>query len=142
MKNLYVFDKSKKINKFKIHKLISLISKELSFNISYLEINFINFEEIHRLNKSHLKHDYSTDIITFDYTSNNSNSLDAEIFISIDDAEINAKKYKVSLNEELFRLVIHGILHLLNYDDKKVNEKKVMKLMENKLLYMFKFVLL
>lgn len=142
MKNLYVFDKSGKINKLKIHKLINLISKELSFNISYLELNFINSKEIHRLNKSHLKHDYSTDIITFDYTSNNSNALDAEIFISIDDAENNAKKYKVSLNEELFRLVIHGILHLLNYDDKKVNEKKIMKQMENKLLYMFKFVLL
>ena len=71
---------------------------------------------IHDINKSYLKHDYTTDIITFNY-SNSLEQIDGEIFISIDDALSNSKKFKVTLSDELVRLVIHGILHLLGYDD-------------------------
>ena len=59
-----------------------------------------------------------------------------------DDAKINSRKFKVSFYEEIARLVIHGVLHLLDYDDQTKSDKKVMKRMENKLLYNFKFILL
>lgn len=142
MKNLCVFDKLKIVSKSKIHKLVKLLSIELNFKITSLEISFINAEQIHTLNNSYLNHDYSTDIITFDYSNNNIAYLDGEIFISVDDAILSAKKYKVKLNEELGRLVIHGILHLLNFNDQKMSDKIIMKLMENRLLYKYKFVLL
>ncbi|MFZ1519371.1 MAG: rRNA maturation RNase YbeY [Ignavibacteriaceae bacterium] len=142
MKNLCVFDKLKIVSKSKIHKLVKLLSIELNFKITSLEISFINAEQIHTLNNSYLNHDYSTDIITFDYSNNNIAYLDGEIFISVDDAIISAKKYKVKLNEELGRLVIHGILHLLNFNDQKMSDKIIMKRMENRLLYKYKFVLL
>jgi probable rRNA maturation factor len=113
----------------------------MEFKLKSLEISFVSGSEIHKINKTHLKHNYSTDIITFDY-SGSQKSLDGEILISIDDALKNAKKYKVSAKEEICRLVIHGILHLLGYDDMKTEDKRKMKLKENQLLNKFKFILL
>jgi rRNA maturation RNase YbeY len=141
LKNLSVFSSAKVIDKIKIHRLVKALSEQLKFKLLNLEINFINGEEIHQLNKTHLNHDYTTDIITFDYSIDNK-MLDGEIFISIDDAYSNSKKYKIKLNEEIARLVIHGILHLLDFDDQITNEKIIMKRMENKLLSTYKFILL
>lgn len=141
MKNLKVYSSLLKISKKNIHSLTSNLAKELNFTISSLEINFISGSEIYAINKKHLKHYYTTDIITFNY-SNNSKEIDGEIFISLDDALENSKKFKVSYSEEIVRLVIHGILHLLGYDDQKSSDKKIMKRLENELLYKNKFVLL
>jgi rRNA maturation RNase YbeY len=68
--------------------------------------------------------------------------MDGEILISIEDAKLNAKKYKTTYPDELKRLVIHGILHLLGYNDNKPKEKFLMKEMEKKLIYKIKFSLL
>ena len=141
MKNLAVNSNYKFIEKRKIHSLINSLSKSLNFNIQSLEINFIGQKEILGINKTHLNHNYFTDIITFNYSGDNK-LLDGEILISVDDAIENAKNYKVSLNEETCRLVIHGILHLLGYNDISTSEKRKMKLMENKLLNKNKFLLL
>jgi len=127
------------IGKLRIHKLISKLKKDLSFNISSLIINFISSESIFELNKIYLRHNYPTDIITFNYSGSHSN-LDGELFISVEEAEINANRFKVSLNNEISRLVIHGILHLLNYDDKKKSNRLLMKRKENELLKRHYFV--
>lgn len=111
------------------------------FKLTSLEINFINANEIVRINQEYLKHDYSTDIITFNYSEEN-NLIDGEIFISVEDALENAKKFKISTKEEIFRLIIHGILHLLGYDDLKKKDKNIMKRLENRLLNSNKFILL
>lgn len=141
MKKLRVYSVTKNLNKIKVHYLVQSLSTELTFSLLSLEINFISEESILDINKSFLKHNYSTDIITFNY-SGEANHIDGEIFISIDDALINSRKYKVSISEELVRLVIHGVLHLLGYDDQTSSDKKIMKRLENKLLSMNNFVLL
>lgn len=141
MKNLSVYDTTGKLKKSKIHVLIKSLSIELGFLVSNLEINFISSKAILDINKTYLTHDYTTDIITFNY-SNILDQIDGEIFISIEDALTNSKKYKVSLSDELVRLVIHGILHLLGYDDLNTSEKKIMKRLENKLLSKNNFGLL
>lgn len=141
MKNLAVNSNYKFIEKRKIHSLVNSLSKSFNFKIQSLEINFIGQKEILGINKTHLNHNYFTDIITFNYSGDNK-LLDGEILISVDDAIENAKNYKVSLNEETCRLVIHGILHLLGYNDISTSEKRKMKLMENKLLNKNKFLLL
>jgi len=141
LKKLRVYSVTKNLNKIKVHYLVQSLSTELTFSLLSLEINFISEESILDINKSFLKHNYSTDIITFNY-SGEANHIDGEIFISIDDALINSKKYKVSISEELVRLVIHGVLHLLGYDDQTSSDKKIMKRLENKLLSMNNFVLL
>ena len=104
-----------------------------------MPINFISSDEITIINQKYLKHNYSTDIITFNY-SGNLNNLDGEIFISYEDAESNSTRYKNTLNEEISRLVIHGMLHLIGYDDIKEKDFKKMKKLENQLLNKYKFV--
>jgi len=141
LKNLHIYSVQKKIKKSNVHDLIKSLSVELNFLVSNLEINFISGEDIHAINKSYLKHDYTTDIITFNY-SDSLQKIDGEIFISIDDALSNSKKFRVTLSEELVRLVIHGILHLLGYDDQNLTDKKIMKRLENKLLSKNNFILL
>ena len=139
VKNLTVFSSEKKykINKFSIHKLMSELKIQLNFNVLSLTINFISSEKIISINKEYLNHNYSTDIITFNYSGDNEN-LDGEIFISCQDAQINAKTFNNSLKEEFKRLVIHGILHLLGYDDVKGKDRKVMKRLENDLVNRYK----
>ncbi len=141
IRNLYVSSSNNKIIKNRVHKLVGLLKKELNFSIQLLFINFANGEEIHKINKKYLSHDYSTDIITFNYSGNHL-ELDGEICISLDDALNSSQKYKVSLNSELKRLTIHGLLHLSGYNDIEKKDKKRMKRKENNLLNMYKFALL
>jgi len=138
VRNLRVYN-NKVIKKLTIHKLINLLKKELNFTIKNLEISFVNSSEIVQVNSKHLHHNYSTDIITFNYSKPKS-SLEGEILISLDDALENSKRFHTSFKRELIRLVIHGILHLLGYKDEKISEKKVMKTKENSLLRKYKFL--
>ena len=134
IRNLEInFTSNKRISKTTIHKVVSELRRELNFNISSLVINLVSSKEITRINKKYLKHNYSTDIITFDYSKVRKN-LDAEIFISLSDAEYNSKKYDVSLKEEIIRLIIHGILHLTGYDDKDKQNRILMKKKEDLLM--------
>ena len=140
VKNLQVFSVDLSINKRGVHSLVASLKKELNFKISSLFINFINSDDLLEVNNKYLRHKYRTDIITFNYSGKN--ELDGEILISIEDSLLNAKKYKVSHSSELTRLVIHGVLHLLGYNDKTPKEKILMKSMEKRLLYKNKFTLL
>jgi rRNA maturation RNase YbeY len=96
-------------------------------------------ETIRKVNKEYLDHDYTTDIITFNYSDENY-KFDGEIFISFDDALSNAKKFGCKVETELLRLVVHGILHLMGYDDIQESDKKEMKKIENDLVDQYKFL--
>ncbi len=76
------------------------------------------------VNKQYLDHDYFTDIITFDYVENN--VISGDIFISCDRVKENALEYKTGFENELSRIIIHGVLHLLGYEDKSEKEKLLM----------------
>lgn len=129
-----------RVNKILVHEIINLMKTEFKFSIVSLQINFIFSDTIWNINKEYLRHDYSTDIITFNY-SGDTEKLDGEIFISIDDAAVNASKYSCSRDNEVLRLIIHGILHLLGYDDMNASDRSVMKKAENKLTKHFEYLL-
>ena len=101
------------------------------------EINYIlcNDEYLLKINQDYLDHDTYTDIISFDNTLGN--QLNGDIFISIERVEENAKIFKVSLEEELRRVLIHGVLHFCGYKDKTEEEDKMMRDKENEKLDMF-----
>ena len=142
IKNLEVNNNSDiKINKLLVHKIVGLLKNEFDFNISSLLINFVSSNQIIKINKNYLNHNYSTDIITFNYSSE-SKVFDSEIYISVEDAELNAEKYGVTFPEEILRLVVHGTLHLLGYDDKTPELKAKMKPVENSLCRKYNMVLL
>lgn len=134
MKKINIYcEKPIKINKKKLKELVSLISSSVNALVVDVEFNFVNSASIHVINRNYLNHDYSTDIITFNY-SNESHNLTAEIFISVEDALVNSKKFVNSLDNEVLRLVVHGILHLVGYDDMSAEKRRVMKRIENKLV--------
>ncbi len=133
MKNVTVTTpKSIKLDKKITHSIMSELKKVLSFTIESLNINFVTPDLMIEINKQYLNHNYDTDIITFNYSGSNTN-LDGEIFISIGQAIDNSIRFNVNLDGELIRLIIHGILHLLGYDDKRSSDKKKMKFEEDKL---------
>ena len=141
LKNLHISSVNPQIKKAPLHKLIKALCEELNFRIESLEINFVNSDKIREINRQYLSHDYSTDILTFNY-SDKVSAIDGEVIISLDDARNNSKRFKVQFKQEIARLVIHGILHLRGFNDNNRSNKIKMKRMENKLLNRFKFILL
>ena len=93
-------------------------------------------EKLLNLNMEFFKKDYLTDIITFEYSEQG--KIDGDIFISVERVVENAGKYKVSYQEELMRVFVHGVLHLLGYNDKRRDEKSEMKEKED--YYLDKFI--
>lgn len=98
-------------------------------NITYF---FCSDDHILEVNKTYLGHDYYTDIITFDYTEGN--KISGEIFISLDTVQSNSEAFKSTYHEELHRVIIHGILHLVGINDKGPGEREIMENAENKAL--------
>ncbi len=97
--------------------------------IGYL---FVDDERILEVNNEFLGHDYYTDIITFDYCEGD--RLNGDIVISIDTVRTNAEQFGKQYDEELHRVIIHGILHLCGIDDKGPGEREIMEAEENKAL--------
>jgi len=102
-----------------------------------LEYVLCSDEYILKVNKEHLDHDYYTDIITFPLQES---PLEATIFISVDRVKENAELYNCSEQDELHRVMVHGLLHLLGYNDKTTDEKKQMRLEEDNCLSERNFV--
>lgn len=113
---------------------------EIDYNIKIKQLGIIilSDEQLREINIKHLKSDYYTDIITFDYSENKS-EIEGELCISIDRIEENAKKYKISKKEELYRVIIHGILHLTGENDEEKEQQKRMQDKENQYLKLICF---
>lgn len=124
-------------NKNKIRRLIKKLTLEEKKDLSFLNIIFCSDEYLLEINKKHLKHDYYTDVITFDYSEKNKN-IEGDIYISVDRVKENATKYKEKKNIELIRTIVHGALHLSGYKDKTKKEKEIMTTKENKYLSLYK----
>ena len=93
---------------------------------------FCNDEHILEVNREYLGHDYYTDIITFDY--NEGNTINGDLVISLDTVRTNAEKFHKPYDEELHRVIIHGILHLCGLNDKGPGERERMEAAENRAL--------
>jgi rRNA maturation RNase YbeY len=102
-------------------------------HISYI---FCSDERLLKINKQFLKHDFYTDVITFDL-STGKNEITGEVYLSIDRIKENAKTEGVPYKEELHRVIFHGALHLCGYKDKNKADKKQMRKAENKYLQLF-----
>lgn len=122
------------VNPVSIHKKIlvlhlnSLIKNELK-KTGEVSVIFCSDEYLLQMNKEYLDHDYYTDIITFDYVEGE--VISGDLFISLDRIRENAENFKTSLLKELYRVVFHGVLHLVGYNDKTEEEQKTMREKEN-----------
>ena len=113
-----------------IHEWMKSVINHEDFVLSEINVIFCSDRYLLTLNKKHLAHNYYTDILTFDY-STNPKEIYGDLFISQQRIIENASSFEVSINHELLRIVVHGILHLFGYSDKSEKDKKLMQSMEN-----------
>lgn len=124
--------KSPQIKKRIVTNWIKSVAKQHNKTIGDINYIFCDDDKILEINRQYLKHDYFTDIITFDYTEKN--KIAGDIFISLDTVKSNSEKFNTSYPEELHRTIIHGVLHLCGIDDKGPGEREIMEEHENKAL--------
>ena len=133
MKKINFFVEDIKFTLTKKKELRHWITSTIEHNLKNLQsINYIFTSDSYLLsiNEEYLKHNTLTDIITFNQ-STDQNLIEADIFISIERIKENSKKLNIPFKEELHRVMIHGVLHLLGFNDKSDPEKKEMRKKEN-----------
>lgn len=126
--------KPPKIAKRKINNWIKSVASNYDKTIGEIAYIFCDDSKILEINKTYLQHDYYTDIITFDYCEGD--VLNGDIFISLDTVSSNAKEFDVTFDEELHRILIHGILHLCGQTDKTPESRLEMTRKEDEALQM------
>lgn len=114
-----------------IERIIESEGKQLG-EVNYI---FCDDEYLHEINVQYLDHDTLTDIISFDYTEGN--IISGDIFISIERVQDNANDFQVSFQEELKRVMAHGVLHYCGYKDKSESDEKLMRQKEDEKIKMF-----
>jgi rRNA maturation RNase YbeY len=124
-------DRNFVIDKKAIKKIVNQILSLVDRRFENISINFVNDNQLLEMNIKHLNHNYYTDILTFTFSDD---SISTEIFISFERAFENSKKYKTTFEEEILRLISHGILHSTGLNDQTRSEKLKMRKVENKIL--------
>lgn len=120
----------------KTRKWIKTISQSEGYEIGSLNFIFCSDDYLLEINKQYLDHDYYTDIITFD-NSEEEGKLEGDIYVSIDRVKENAGNLGVSFEMELRRVLIHGLLHLVGFEDNDDESKSKMRLKEDECLLRF-----
>lgn len=120
-------------DKNKIKKWIKNVCGTYHMKAGAINFIFCSDEYLKKINKEYLKHNYYTDIITFDQ-SESKEIIDGELYISIDRVKDNADCLSTEFSTELKRVLVHGILHLIGYGDKTEEDENEMRLLENQYL--------
>ena len=121
-----------------VNQWIEAITRTFYKSVGNLTYIFCTDEKIIEVNREFLQHDYFTDIITFDYS--NRRRISGDMFISLDTVRSNAALFGKSYDDELMRVVIHGVLHLVGINDKGVGEREIMEKHENDALDLLRII--
>ena len=121
-------------NKLANNRWLKMVAGSEIRKIGDINVIFCSDNYILDVNMKYLQHDYFTDIITFDYCEGK--VLSGDLFISVDSVRENSIEFGTGFEEELHRVIVHGVLHLIGYDDHTEEDKKVMRQKENYYLQM------
>lgn len=124
------------IDREKVSAWIHLVAADYGLKVADISYIFCDDEKILEVNRQFLQHDYYTDIITFSYSTEH--FISGDLFISLDTVRSNAEFVGATYEEELHRVIIHGILHLCGLNDKGPGEREQMEAAENKALKSYK----
>lgn len=124
--------KMPKIKKRETTAWIRAVAKSYGRRVGEVGYMFVNDDKILEVNREYLGHDYYTDVITFDYDEDD--VVSGDVIISLDTVASNAHLFNKTYEEELYRVIIHGILHLCGINDKGPGEREQMEAAENKAL--------
>ena len=127
-----------KIKKRETNAWIKAVAADHGKKVGDIGYMFVDDERILECNRQYLGHDYYTDVITFDYDDDyeEENIIGGDIVISLDTIRTNAEKFGKTYEDELYRVIIHGILHLCGINDKGPGEREIMEAHEDKALKM------
>lgn len=115
-----------------IYQLVALVCTSERVSVTDLSIVLSDHATVHTLNKSYLNHDYETDVLSFPLNApTDTDVIDGEIYVDLDTAEERCAEFDNSFQQEAFRYVIHGLLHLIGYEDSTAEEKATMKSRED-----------
>ena len=129
-------DVSFRLRKRRMHRAwLSLCIGKNGFSLGDINIVFCSDDYLLEMNRTHLEHDYYTDIITFDYREDT--IVSGDLYISIDRVKDNARAEKTILEQELRRVMIHGLLHIMGQGDKSPEEARKMRAMEDSFLTLY-----
>lgn len=126
--------KMPKIRKRDTSAWIKKVAASYGRKVGEIGYMFVDDEKILEVNNEYLGHDYYTDIITFDYDEGD--QINGDLVISLDTVRTNAEQFGKTYEEELYRVIIHGVLHLCGINDKGPGEREIMEAAENKALAM------
>lgn len=140
--------RSRRLDTRQLRKVVlTLLEESLNLKSVDLGINLVAAPEMTRINETFLQHAGSTDVITFDYceagtqnlklgTGNSElgTSIHGELFICVDEAILQARRFRTTWQSEVVRYIVHGLLHLLGHDDHRPADRRQMKRAENRLL--------
>ena len=136
--------RTRKLDTRRLRKITLALLGELQVVEAELGITFVADEEMTLVNETFLQHEGSTDVITFDHTleqdsrrkatDSNNGSVHGELFICVDEAVRQAKRFRTTWQSELTRYIVHGVLHLLGHDDHVAADRRKMKREENRLV--------
>jgi probable rRNA maturation factor len=132
--------RTKKIDARALKLVAASLFKELNLADGELGVNLVNARQMTLINETFLKHEGSTDVITFDHTDKPfakkcaAPELHGELFICVDEAILQARRFKTHWRSEVIRYLVHGVLHLLGHDDLKATPRRSMKREENRLV--------
>ena len=124
--------KMPKIKKRETTAWIKQVAQSYGKKVGDIGYMFVDDEKILEVNREYLQHDYYTDIITFDYCEDD--ELNGDLVISLDTVRTNAELFGKTYEEELYRVIIHGVLHLIGINDKGPGEREITEAAENKAL--------
>lgn len=125
-------------HKTRIKEWLRLVAESEVFTLGNISVIFCSDNYILDINQKYLQHDYFTDIITFDYSEGG--RISGDLFISVDSVRENSVEYGTEFEDELHRVIVHGILHLIGYDDHTEDEIKIMRSKEDYYLSLFELV--
>jgi len=114
-----------KIQKEAVQNAIDFLIENEKKQPGEISVIFCSDEYLLKINEQYLNHNYYTDIVTFDYVENS--VISGDLFISLDRIKENSAQFNVAFKEELYRVILHGVLHLVGYKDKTATEKKLMR---------------
>ena len=121
-------------NKFKVW--LKKVAEKEGFRITDLNYIFCSDQYLHKINLEYLNHDTYTDIITFD-NSEDETTIEGDIFVSIERVTDNSDTLNTHFEEEIRRVIVHGLLHLCGYDDHSINDKAEMRRLESDYILLF-----
>ena len=124
------------INQQKVTEWVRQVAATYRRHVGDINFIFVDDEEILRVNREFIGHDYYTDHIGFDYSQGS--TISGDIYIGVDTVRTNSEQIGCDYNEELYRVIIHGVLHLCGIDDKGPGERVIMEAEEDKALELWK----